>query len=180
MRLARTICAAAMLVASAVAATPAAAQFYQCVTYAREATGVSIRGNANTWWGQADGRYARGQTPKPGAIMAFKAMRGMPMGHVAVVAQVLDSREVLLDHANWSRRGKVEHGVRAVDVSPAGDWSEVRVWYGRSGDLGLRANAVAGFIYPNAVTAPVQTTPSSVDRGTLVAADIVEMAKLGG
>ena len=67
---------------------PVAAQFYQCVAYAREATGMSIRGNANTWWGQAEGLYERGTAPRPGAIMAFHASRSMPMGHVAVVAEI--------------------------------------------------------------------------------------------
>jgi hypothetical protein len=57
----------------------------------------------------------------------------------------------LIDHANWSpingRRGQVERGVRAVDVSAAGDWSQVRIWYAPIRDLGLRANPAHGFIY---------------------------------
>lgn len=39
-----------------------------------------------------------------------------------------------------SRRGQIERNVRVVDVSSAGDWSMVRVWYAPIGDLGLRAN----------------------------------------
>ena len=35
----------------------------QCVPYARALTGVEIRGDAHTWWGQADGRYQRGTAP---------------------------------------------------------------------------------------------------------------------
>ncbi|HEC70939.1 MAG TPA: CHAP domain-containing protein, partial [Roseobacter sp.] len=31
-----------------------------CVPFARNASGVNIRGNANTWWGKAEGSYARG------------------------------------------------------------------------------------------------------------------------
>lgn len=161
-------------------ATPAAAKFYQCVAYAREASGVTIRGNANTWWGQAEGKYARGKAPKPGAILSFKSMRGMPMGHVAVVAKVVGDRELLLDHANWSRRGKVERGVRAIDVSPEGDWSQVRVWFAGIGDLGKRVNYANGFIYPDRAieTAPVQyaaAKPKS-DRGSLLSRDVVQMA----
>lgn len=160
-------------------ATPAAAQFYQCVAYAREATGVTIRGNANTWWGQAEGRYARGKAPKPGAILAFKSMRGMPMGHVAVVAKVVGDRELLLDHANWSRRGKVERGVRAIDVSPEGDWSQVRVWYGGIGDLGKRVNLASGFIYPDraAEIAPA-VYAAKTDRGPLLSRDVIQLAML--
>jgi surface antigen len=125
--------------------------YLQCVPFAREASGIRIFGDAHTWWDQADGRYARGNTPKPGAVMAFEPTERMPLGHVAAVAQVLDSRTVLLDHANWSpingRRGQIERGVRAIDVSPGNDWSEVRVWYHPLQDLGTTAWPVHGFIY---------------------------------
>jgi hypothetical protein len=83
--------------------------------------------------------------------MAFRPYGGMVLGHVAAVAKVIDSRTVLLDHANWSpidgRRGQIERGVKAVDVSPANDWSQVRVWYDPLQDLGTTAWPVAGFIY---------------------------------
>ena len=38
----------------------------QCVPYARALTGVEIRGDAHSWWGQAEGRYDRGEKPKVG------------------------------------------------------------------------------------------------------------------
>lgn len=126
---------------------PAQARFWQCAPYAREISGVNIFGNANTWWDQAAGRYARGNTPKEGAVLAFHSTRRMRLGHVAMVSRVLSDREVLLTHANWSRRGGVERDVRAVDVSPSGDWSEVRVWYGPQGGLGTSAYPAYGFIY---------------------------------
>src|SRR3546814_20806319 len=72
----------------------------------------------------------------------------MRAGHVAMVSKVLSNREVLLNHANWSYRGGVEQDALAVDVSPEGDWSEVRVWYGPSGQLGIRYNPAYAFIYP--------------------------------
>ena len=74
----------------------------------------------------------------------------MPVGHVAMVSKVISEREVLLTHANWSYRGGVERNVRAVDVSANNDWTDVRVWYGPIGDLGLRSNAAKGFIYAHA------------------------------
>jgi hypothetical protein len=126
---------------------PAAAQFWQCVPYARAISGVKIHGNAHTWWGQAAGKYARGTAPKAGAVLAFTATRRMPLGHVAMVSRVVGEREVLLTHANWSRRGGIERDVRAIDVSPEGDWSMVKVWYGPIGDLGTSANPAHGFIY---------------------------------
>lgn len=128
---------------------PAAAQFWQCVPYARQISGVNIHGNAHTWWGQAAGRYERGKAPKEGAVLAFESTRRMRLGHVAMVSKVLSDREVLLTHANWSRRGGIERDVRAVDVSPNGDWSMVKVWYGPLGGLGTSANPAYGFIYPD-------------------------------
>lgn len=80
-------------------------------------------------------------------MLAFEATRRMRVGHVATVAKVLSDREVLLDHANWSRRGGVEHAARAVDVSEAGDWSLVKVWYGPNRGLGTSSYPTKGFIY---------------------------------
>ena len=132
--------------------------YLQCVPYAREVSGIQIYGDAWTWWDQAEGRYARGHTPLPGAVMAFQPYGSMTLGHVAAVSRVIDSRTVLLRHANWSpidgRRGQIEDGVRAVDVSPNNDWSEVRVWYAPIQGLGTTAWPVAGFIYPNKDTRP--------------------------
>jgi surface antigen len=128
-------------------ATPAAAQFWQCAPYAREVSGIDLHGNANTWWGQAEGRYERGHKPAAGAVLAFDATSRMRVGHVAMVSRVIGDREVLLTHANWSRRGGIETDVRAVDVSAAGDWSLVKVWYGPQGGLGTSAYPTRGFIY---------------------------------
>lgn len=125
--------------------------YLQCVPYARELSGVQIYGDAHTWWDQAAGRYERGDEPRVGAVMAFIPHGSMQLGHVATVSRVIDSRTVLLDHANWSpvngRRGQIERDVRAVDVSPANDWSQVRVWYGPIQALGTTVWPVHGFIY---------------------------------
>ncbi len=125
----------------------------QCVAFARHNSAVQLAGNARDWWTNAAGAYDRGTAPRRGAVIAFRATRAMPMGHVAVVSSVLDDRHVLLNHANWSRPGMVERGVMAVDVSDAGDWSQVRVWFARTGALGLRPSPAFGFIYPDTVTA---------------------------
>lgn len=147
-------------------ATPAAARksgFLQCVPFARQVSGVSIHGNAWTWWAQAEGRYQRGNTPKIGAVMSFQRTGRMPLGHVATVSAVLSDREVLLAHANWSRPGGIERNVRAVDVSAAGDWSRVKVWYAPTQDLGSSVYPVNGFIYGG--SAPqFDATPDSDDN----------------
>lgn len=152
---------ATLIALSAFAALPGAAHArLQCVTYARQVSDVQISGNARDWWGNAEGRYERGNTPRPGAVLAFSGTRAMPYGHVAVVRKVVDDRHILIDHANWSGPGMVERGVVAVDVSAAGDWSEVRVWYAPTKSVGLRASPAKGFIYPNGGSDGVTVTAS--------------------
>lgn len=140
------------------ASTPAFARTLQCVPFARQVSGIQIQGNALTWWNQAEGRYARGQAPQVGAVLAFSATSRMRYGHVAMVSRVVSEREVLLTHANWSRPGGIERDVRAIDVSEAGDWSAVRVWYGPMGGLGLTAYPTKGFIYADGVPQDAQPT----------------------
>ncbi|MGQ0564264.1 MAG: CHAP domain-containing protein [Gemmobacter sp.] len=130
-----------------------------CVPFARTASGVAIKGNAKTWWAAAKGLYDRGATPQEGAVMVFAGNSKMPMGHVAVVAELVDDRTILVDHANW-KRNQVSLGMAVVDVSQAGDWSAVRV----EGDPGVmgRVNPVSGFIYPEGPEAQqvAATTPA--------------------
>ncbi|MET0365514.1 MAG: CHAP domain-containing protein [Sphingobium sp.] len=123
----------------------------QCVPYARELSGVSIHGDAWTWWEQAKGRYTRGYEPKPGAVLALANTDVMPLGHVAVVSKILDDRHILVRHANWSAPGLIERDVMAVDSSAANDWSQVRIWWGQGQQMGARDNPVNGFIYPKRV-----------------------------
>lgn len=126
--------------------------YLQCVPYARQVTGIQIRGDAWTWWGQAEGRYARGFWPKVGAVMALRPHGNSHLGHVAAVSRIIDDRTILIRHANWSpingRRGQIEDNVRVIDVSPANDWSEVRVWYAPIQAIGGSVWPVQGFIYP--------------------------------
>ena len=126
--------------------------YLQCVPYARTVTGIQIRGDAWTWWGQAEGRYARGFAPKVGAVMALRPHRNSHLGHVAAVSRIVDERTILIRHANWSpingRRGQIEDNVRVIDVSSDNDWSQVRVWYAPIQSLGGSVWPVQGFIYP--------------------------------
>lgn len=148
---------------SLLATQPANAQFWQCAPFARMISGISIFGNAGTWWAQAAGKFARGSLPKVGSVMAFIPTRKMRVGHVAMVSKVVGDREVLLTHANWSRRGKVETDVRAVDVSEAGDWSKVKVWY--AGALGTSTYPVKGFIYGDKPGAEVAAVAGDTNAG---------------
>lgn len=155
----------AIAVAALCAATPAAACpapagglslaalpfALQCVPYARARSGIQIFGDAHTWWDQAKGHYPRGFVPRIGAVMAFRPHGKMVLGHVAYVSGIIDSRTVLLSHANWSpidgHTGRIERNVRALDVSPGNDWSRVRVWFAPRQGLGSTAWPVEGFIY---------------------------------
>lgn len=97
-----------------------------CVTYVNTVTSFNIQGDAHQWWSLAANRYARGPEPAAGAVLAFRSTRGMPLGHVALVAKVVSPREVLVNQANWVRN-TVTADTRVVDVSPKNDWSQVRV-----------------------------------------------------
>lgn len=130
---------------------------WQCVPFARLVSGIQIFGDAWTWWRQAAGRYQTGFVPKEGAVLCFKPTGRMRLGHVAVVSQILTDRVIQITHANWSLidgdRGHVERNVTVVDVSPAGNWSQVKVWNDPSGNLGATVYPTYGFIYQDAMAA---------------------------
>ena len=131
--------------------------YWQCVPFARLVSGIQIFGDAWTWWSQAAGKYQTGFVPKEGAVLCFKPTGRMRLGHVAVVSQVLTDRVIQITHANWSLidgdRGHVEQNVTVVDVSPQGDWSQVKVWNDPSRNLGTTVYPTYGFIYQDAAAA---------------------------
>lgn len=145
--------------------------FLDCVPYARGISGVSIYGDAWTWWDGARGRYQRGQKPREGGVLALRRTERLRQGHVAVVARVVGPREIRVDHANWGNdaatRGRVYRDMAAIDVSPANDWTEVRFWNGRAAAYGSVYPA-HGFIYPlqerAAGIVQLALEPESADR----------------
>ena len=116
-----------------------------CVPYARSLSGIQIRGNAKDWWDRAYKMYGRGNEPVVGAVMSFRATKGMSLGHVAVVSDVVSDREVIVNHANW-KRNKVSLKMGVKDVSKDNDWTLVRV-ESQPGQYG-KPYPVNGFIYP--------------------------------
>ena len=134
-----------------------AEDYLQCVPFARTMSGIQLFGDAWTWWEKAAGKYAQGFTPKAGAVLVFKPNGVMTKGHVAVVSHVLTDRVIQVSHANWSiiegTRGQIENDVTVVDVSPAGDWSQVKVWFDPIRDLGHTVYPTYGFIYQSTQTA---------------------------
>lgn len=117
-----------------------------CVPFARNVSGIELRGNAGTWWGKASNIYPRGREPQVGAVMAFSSTRRNPNGHLAVVSEVVTPRQVLIDHANWERN-RVSLKMAVVDISDKNDWSAVRV-ESVPGSLGS-VYPLDGFIYPS-------------------------------
>ena len=163
-----------LFVAGFLASTAVPASALQCVPYARLASGIAIRGDAWTWWKNAGADYARGTSPKSGSVLVFQRSGKMQRGHVAVVRDVLNPREVVIDHANWaghrSKKGQIDRSVRVIDVSDRNDWSAVRVWYRPAAGFGTRVYPTYGFIYPrdagagtvaNAVRADGRVHPAS-------------------
>jgi hypothetical protein len=118
----------------------------QCVPFARRESGVELYGNANTWWDQARGRYETAQTPEEGAVLVLHGYASANRGHVAVVREIVSPRLIIVDHANWLNGGEITRDVPVMDVSEAGDWSEVRVWHVPGRHWGGRTYNVQGFI----------------------------------
>jgi len=120
----------------------------QCVPFARNTSGVELYGDANTWWGQAEGRYPRSKSPAFGSVFVIRGYNDPGRGHVAVVTHIDSSRLIRVDHANWLNGGEISTGVPVLDVSPNNDWSEIRVWHIPGGHWGGRVYQAEGFIHP--------------------------------
>jgi surface antigen len=133
-------------------ATAVPASAIQCVQYAREISGINLKGDAWQWWNAATGVYDRGRAPKDGAVLVFTRQGSMRHGHVSVITRVISNRLVLVDHANWAPartagRGAVTTAVPVLDVSPKNDWTQVRVWFHPTNDFGTRVYRTDGYVY---------------------------------
>ncbi len=120
----------------------------ECAPFARALTGISLSGAGADWWSQAEGRYTRTQKPDIGSVMVFRRSGRLPYGHVAVVSQVMSRRQIMVTQANWVHHVVTEEQP-VIDVSEAGDWSAVRVWWPPSGQMGASEYATFGFIRPD-------------------------------
>ncbi len=129
---------------------------WSCVPYARMRSGIPLRGDAWTWWDAAAGLHERGRAPRGGSVLVLMRTSRLPQGHLAVVSRVVSSREIRVDHANWASgaaKGRAARDQPVMDVSPANDWSLVRVWYPRLNDWGASNYPSYGFIHPATATA---------------------------
>ncbi|MCI1243393.1 MAG: CHAP domain-containing protein [Acetobacter fabarum] len=137
----------------------------QCVAYAKSASDVVLHGNARDWWHNAAGVYDRGLEPKAGSVLNFRATRRMPLGHVAVVRNIVDSRTIVIDQSHWAQAG-ISRNVSVIDVSPNNDWSAVRVALNNRNSYGS-IYPTYGFIYPH--SAGKNATPDSLKQEVMTA-----------
>ncbi|MBU6297070.1 MAG: CHAP domain-containing protein [Alphaproteobacteria bacterium] len=157
----------------------------QCVPYARAEAHIPIYGDAYTWWDQAAGRYARSAAPSEGAVMVLHDYAGPNRAHLAVVRDVIDSRDIRVDHANWLDDGAIYVNDPVRDVSADNDWSAVRVYNLKAGSWGAHVYPVQGFIGPGAPVpsqtqvaqnpAPAGTDPDETDDTDGLAADPTDL-----
>jgi hypothetical protein len=124
----------------------------QCALFAREFTGIHIRGDAWSWWDLAAGTYPRSDTPHADTILVLRSTRQLPLGHVGIVKRLVGPREITITHANWGMddptKRIVHDSTAVVDVSPKNDWTQVRVWNAPAHAFG-KVYLAYGFIYPH-------------------------------
>lgn len=136
----------------------------ECAPFARVLSGLQLNGAAADWWRQAEGRYARSNSPAVGGVLVFRRSARLADGHVAVVSRVLSDRQILVTQANWVRH-RVIADMPVIDVSPENDWTLVRVWWPPSGQMGITAYPAYGFILANRSVSPDQIaadTPTAI------------------
>jgi surface antigen len=144
------------------------ARVIQCVAFAKRDAGIQIAGNARDWWGNAAGIYERGSRPEPGSVLSFRANGRMPLGHVAVVSRIADSRTIVIDQSHWISGG-ITRDIEVKDVSENNDWTAVRVQLGHGGGFGS-IYPTHGFIYPRPDKGEVIANDSHAPMPTLAVA----------
>jgi hypothetical protein len=125
----------------------------QCALFAREFTGINIRGDAWSWWNLATTQqYPHSDVPKAETILVLRATPQLKLGHVGIVKKVIGPREILITHANWGNddptRRIVHDSTAVVDVSPDNDWTQLRFFNAPAHAFG-KVYAAYGFIYPH-------------------------------
>lgn len=152
-----------------------------CVPFARANSGIELTGNANTWWHGAAGVYARGQQPEIGSVLDFRSTGRMRLGHVAVVSNIITPRLLEVDQANWTGPGlppgRVSRGVEVMDVSPANDWTAVRVAVHGTGHFGS-VYPTYGFIYDRADTGTMMARAEAGPASGTPTMQVAEVAEL--
>jgi hypothetical protein len=136
-------------------------ELIQCVTYAKQVSGIDLMGDAWSWWNAAAGKYARGHQPQFMSVLVLSRTERLKLGHVAVVVDVIAPREIRVTHANfgndWRSRRIIYDSMPVTDVSAANDWSVVRFWNYQAKAWGIVYPAY-GFIYSDRIDAAAAPT----------------------
>ena len=119
----------------------------ECAPFARQVSGIRLYGDAAAWWDESDGRYARSRQPVEGGVLVFRRSGRLPSGHVSVVARQVSGREIRVTQANWVHH-RITRDEPVLDVSAANDWSQVRVWWAPTRQMGTTVYSTYGFIAP--------------------------------
>lgn len=131
-----------------------------CAPFARELSGIALYGEAASWWDGAAGRYGRGSRPEVGGVLVFRRSSRLPSGHVSVVSRVINARQIEVIQANWVPE-QLDQDQLVVDVSERNDWTEVRVWYPPTNQIGSSTYGAYGFVLP-----PRPATYAELSRAT--------------
>lgn len=148
-----------------------ASGYANCVPYARAVSGIALTGDARDWWDRAAGRYARDRRPVPGSVLVFPPHGPMRLGHLSVVMRIEEARRIRVAHANWASgaaKGLIAVDQPVVDISPANDWSLVRVWYPPIGALGATVWPTQGFIHPAAPLTTAEVAARASAAGAML------------
>jgi hypothetical protein len=137
----------------------------QCVTYARQVSGIDIMGDAWSWWDGASGKYDRGHQPRFMSVLVLSRTQRLKLGHLAVVMDIQGPRLIRVTHANFGgdpvSRRVIYDSMPVADVSPDNDWSLVRFWNYQAQTWGILYPAY-GFVYSDkSGTLTTASAPSS-------------------
>ena len=137
----------------------------QCVTYARQVSGIDIMGDAWSWWDGASGKYDRGHQPRFMAVLVLSRTQRLKLGHLAVVMDIVGSRQIRVSHANFGSdpvsRRVIYDSMPVADVSPDNDWSLVRFWNYQA-QAWVILYPASGFIYPEKTGMTLTSASASV------------------
>ena len=137
----------------------------ECAPFARALSGVQLYGSAGDWWWEAQGQYTRSYAPEVGSVLILAKSNRLREGHAAVVSRVISERQILVTQANWVHN-RVTEDQPVIDISPDGDWSEVRVWWPPSTQMGITEYRTMGFIRadrPMSHELIAQRTPGAIE-----------------
>src|SRR3546814_20504736 len=103
-------------------------------------------------------------SPRAGAVLVLGKTGRLRRGHLAVVAEVRSSREIIVNQANWLKGGRIHRYTPVRDVHKNNERSAERVWYNPGRIYGAHRSAAYGVIYPKTYGTPEPHQGRSEER----------------